>query len=472
MVLATVAGSAAHAATYAVGSTRANPTIASVVALVRPGDVVEIDPGTYREAVRWTGGSLAGGAIVVRGVGARPVIDGTGVSLTGVGPVPRALFQVEGDNFVFENLAFQNADNGQNAAAIRVLNARRTAIRQVFIVACNMGVMSSGNDDLLIERSEFVGNGTPSFNGFSHNLYLEGNRTTIQFSAIHDARYGQNVQFRGHYLELLYNWVADSNEGEIGLVDSAESGVADSNGVFIGNVVVSKAGRTGNTQKFIDFGQDLAGVRNGTLYAFHNTFVAGASTIRFLSLTSPGTAAVLTNNVFFGSDFIVGVTGGGVSGTNNYIPPSATPAAGMTSSIAAASPGFADAAGRNFRPEAASALIDRAVTATSYRDGAGASHAGAPGFEYAAPTSGTPRPSVGPPDIGAFEFVAPGGDGGVADGGGMDGGGGGIGPGPGPIPKEGGTPDPPRSCGCGAAGGAGGVAFLLGAVMARRRRRR
>src|SRR5206468_872965 len=100
---------------------------------------------------------------------------------------------------------------------------------------CDMGIMCDNNTNFSIESSEIASNGTSLYNGYSHNLYLGGNNTTVRFCYIHDALFGQNFKTRGHYTELLYNYIADSQDGEIGLVDAATTTATNSNAVLIGN---------------------------------------------------------------------------------------------------------------------------------------------------------------------------------------------------------------------------------------------
>ncbi len=106
-----------------VGPGEAVATLAQVPAL-SPGDVVEIAAGTYHEARRWTESGTVLRPIVIRAAtGAAVVIDGTGLDLSGVGAVSRALFQVEGAHVRVEGVTFTHARNRQNAAGIRLLAA-------------------------------------------------------------------------------------------------------------------------------------------------------------------------------------------------------------------------------------------------------------------------------------------------------------------------------------------------------------
>ena len=320
LVAALVAGSAcALASTYQVGPTRTYHTVGSLPAL-NPGDIVEIDPATYNEVKRWTQPGPSAQPIIVRGVGAaRPVFDAMGQTVDGVLPHPRAVFQVEADYVTLENLEFQHATNGNDGAGIRVTAGNDVTVRNCRIAMCDMGIMSDNNSNLVIEASEICSNGTSLYDGYSHNFYLGGTSATIRFCYIHDSLNGQNFKTRAHYTELLYNYIADSQDGEVGLVDSAETAATNSHAVMIGNIIISKPRLSGyNSGRFVQFGQDGGGQHNGTLYAFNNTFIAGDGRIQFLSANATGATVMAHNNILYGNDKIVGTLGGGISCSNNW----------------------------------------------------------------------------------------------------------------------------------------------------------
>jgi hypothetical protein len=86
--------STSGAAPYQIGPTHSLQSVSALPQL-HPGDVVEIDSGTYKEVMRWTSSGTAAQPIVIRGVGA-PVFDADGLRVDGVLPRPRAVFQIEG----------------------------------------------------------------------------------------------------------------------------------------------------------------------------------------------------------------------------------------------------------------------------------------------------------------------------------------------------------------------------------------
>jgi hypothetical protein len=409
-IAASLAGAACAlaATTYQVGPTRSYPTVSSLPAL-NPGDVVEVDPATYNEVKRWTRPGTASQPITIRGVGtARPLFDATGLNVSGSLPNPRAVFQVEADYITLQNLEFQNARNSDNGAGIRVTGGNNVTVRNCRISACDMGIMCDSNSNLVIEASEICSNGTSLYDGYSHNFYLGGNSATVRFCYIHDALYGQNFKTRAHYTELLYNYIADSQDGEVGLVDASETAAANSHAVMIANIVISKPRLSGyNSGRFVQFGQDSGGQHNGTLYVFNNTFLAGDGRIQFLSANAAGATVVACNNIFYGSGQIVGTLGGGIAGSNNWLQSSATVPATFYSSVTGTAPGFINVVARDVHLTAASACRNRGLNALVYLDGAGAAHTGLPTLEYVNQLQSRPRPSDGQLDLGAYEYRAP-----------------------------------------------------------------
>jgi hypothetical protein len=399
------ATTASEAATYQVGPTRPYHTVGALPALTA-GDIVEVDPATYNEVKRWTVSGTAAKPIVVRGVGgARPIFDATNQVVDGVLPHPRAVFQVEANFITLENLEFRNARNGDNGAGIRVTSGNNVTARNCRITFCDMGIMSDNNSNLVIEASEIASNGTSLYDGFSHNFYLGGNSATIRFCYIHDSLYGQNFKTRAHYTELLYNYIADSQDGEVGLVDAAETAATNSHAVMIGNIVISKPRLSGyNSGRFIQFGQDSGGQHNGTLFAFNNTFIAGDGRIQFLSANMTNATIIAENNIFYGSGQLVGTIGGGVSGTNNWAQSSASIPSSFNATTTGSDPGFVNRAARDLRLTKSSQCRNLGLNVLNYLDGAGTSHSGLPMFEYVNHQQNRSRPSDGQLDLGAYEY--------------------------------------------------------------------
>ncbi len=414
LLLVTVVHLPAMTATYEVGAGQSYATLASLPSLA-PGDVVEINPGTYTEVKRWRDAGTAANPITIRGLGsARPVIDATGATVDGALPNPRAVFQVEASNIVIEHLEFINARNGNNGAAVRVTGSGAVTtgvtIADCRLDQCDMGFMNDNCDQITLSACEIDGNGTAANSGYSHNLYLNGGATTLQGCYIHDALYGQNVKSRGHFTALLYCWIANSQDGEVGLVDSpGETASADSNAVLLGNVIISKDRGAGwNDQRFILFGQDEGGAHTGTIFVINNTCIAGAATNTFLWSNWPSAAIVAENNIFTGSDLILNpASTGAATGSGCWMPATAVLPAGFTGCVQGAAPGFVDQATLDLTVTAVSPCRGIGISAPTYVDGAGGTQPAIPTLSYQAPMTLVARanPSSGL-DAGAYSSVA------------------------------------------------------------------
>ncbi len=392
VLLLILPAAAAIAATYEVGPGQAYTTLASLPSLA-PGDVVEINPGIYNEVKRWRDAGTLASPIVIRGVGAtRPVIDATGFTVDGALPNPRAVFQIEASNLIVEHLEFINARNGNNAAAVRITGATTitgVTISDCRLDHCDMGFMNDSCDQITLSACEIDDNGSASNSGYSHNLYLNGGATTLRGCYIHDALYGQNVKSRGHFTALLYCWIANSQDGEVGLVDSpGETATANSNAVLLGNIIISKARGAGwNDQRFILFGQDEGGAHNGTIYVINNTCIAGAgaATNTFLWCNAPGAQVIAENNIFTGSTLILNPASSGTSGGSGcWLDAGAVPPAGFTGCVQGAAPGFVDQAALDLTLTAASPCRGIGIAAPTYLDGAGATQSGTATLVYQA----------------------------------------------------------------------------------------
>jgi Right handed beta helix region len=400
-----------QAGTLEVGEGKQYSTIAAAAAAVQPGDTVLIFPGIYREAVRWRISGLEGEPITVRGVeGARPIIDGTGVVISGSGQVGRALFQVEANDYIFENLELRNGRNNQNGAGFRMLNSRRTVIRNVKVMWNDMGIVSVGNDELLVEYSEIAYNGTPLYNGYSHNFYLEGDRSTVRHCYIHDSTNGQTFKTRGRYTELLYNYIADAHDRiqggdttkEIGIQGGDDTEAPNSHALLLGNIIIKR----GSGYSFLDFGpENVRPFRNGTLFLINNTLVReGKPAGWLLRLGHPSGRAVLYNNIISGvPELARGAGAAMLEGSNNWLPNGVAAPPGLRQTIHGDDPGFVSPAQRNYRLRPQSPCLRKGAERLSALDGQGAPRPVAATEEYSAPWNHAPRPGRERISIGALE---------------------------------------------------------------------
>ncbi len=397
----------ANAATYRVGPMQEIKGLGEIAEKLQPGDTVEIDPGIYREVLKLRANGTADAPIIIRGAGeTRPVFDADGLNVSGRGGIPRGIFQIEGAYYIIERLELKNARNGNNAAGIRLLGSTNAIIRDCKISFCDMGIFGSDRETVTIEACDVGFNSTIEHNGYSHNFYMSGNSVVVRNCYIHDCLYGQNFKSRAHYNELWYNWIVDSNQGEVGPVDG--KGATDrphSNVLMVGNVIVSKPDRTGNRSKFILYGSESGGKHDGTLYLFHNTLIAGSPRIRFVQLYDPNARLVAHNNIFFGSDQIVveARKAMSVSGSHNWIPNSAEAPATFTNTIKGDAPGFLSVDERDFRLQTTSPCVDNGAEDLEYIDGDGQSHQLVIDHNYVPHLKVARRTMIGMPDLGAYE---------------------------------------------------------------------
>lgn len=452
----------AAAASYEVGPGRAYWSPCALIAAValQPGDVIEVDAGSYNEACNINGVSGSAVApITLRGKpGPRPVLDGSGIDLTGILPAPRALLQWwSSSHWRVEHLEFANAQNGSaNGAGIRATAASRNLLfRDVTIHDCQMGAMSDSAADIAIERSDIYRNGIAG-SGYAHNLYLQGATVRLVGNYIHDSVAGQNVKLRAHYAEVLYNRIERAGNYEIDCVQGPATGAPNSHCVFLGNLLVRSADADNNSQTIV-FGSDGSSdeTRNGNLYLIHNTVVLRNASNRLVRVLNPGAGAsvMVHNNIIHSSVAGAAVAADPASasligGFNNWVSTNVTTADGLARSVVGDDPGFISITDLHLL--VTSPAIDRALGSLSYLDGDGVARDATALLQYVYDLDLGDRP--GSLDIGAFEYGwHP--DGGIS---GNDGGGGGYNDGGAGNPGPGGEMGSRRDAGVSARANDGG----------------
>jgi ferric-dicitrate binding protein FerR (iron transport regulator) len=391
--------------TYRLG---AGGNVASLAELpeLGPGDLVELPAGSFHGARILTGSGTALRPIVLRGIGGEgAVIDGDGVDLSGVGAVPRALLQIQGDQYRLEHLTFVNASNHQNAAAVRGLGAGHVAMIGCRISRCDDGV-TGDFADLLLERCDVGECGTPENEGMSHDLYPAGDTLTLRGCHVHDATHGQALKSSARWVEVEGCVIEGAADGEISLIDQPGTERPGSGAVFIGNLVVSHAARHGNTQRFLEIDRENDSGRAGVLRLVNNTCIAGDPRVVFVSTERGAMRIEADSNIFYGSDHIVLSGSGGVLGRNNWLAPSAAVPAGFTQRVADGggdAPGFVDASRGDFHLAAGSPCIDRATPDATCATAEGGVRSALPALEPDGVTPGLRVVRGSAPDVGAFE---------------------------------------------------------------------
>jgi len=411
VVLAMALSSAACAKTYQVSDLGTLQKLCAETA--QPGDVIEIQPGTYylntpRIAVLRSG--EPGKPIVIRGVvknGVRPAIDGSKVN------VKRGIFRTEEPthDVAFEDLDLCNAWGerfadqekfGTNAGGIYFQGKNLTA-RRIHTHHNEDGWFSTHNsDNILIENCEIDHNGT-LFEGehnATHNFYFCAHRQTVRNCYIHHSGEAQNFKSRGWNTTFAYNWV----EEDAGYSVEVASG-NEGNTLWIGNVVIKRSA-PGGQRRILGVG-DGTGVARGTLTMINNTIISLHDDDLYLFTVGSSTCnIVLINNVFAGPSkvFLERNGKGTITGTHNWFQKGMEVPDTVTDSLFGDDPGFVNMKGHDFRPTASSPLRNAGLAKPQFLNADQRLQDVLPKHQPSREwTRSTPRTIRGTVNVGAFE---------------------------------------------------------------------
>ncbi len=323
--------------------------------------------------------------------------DGTGAGYySGTG----AIFLYGGEHVTIRDCVIHDTPNG-------------------IVAACETSE-GSVTRDLTIERCWLYHAGKGG-QYFGNNVMTEAVGLTVQFCRLDrglNANDNSNLVDRSAGTVIRYNWI----QGGVKLVDLIEPlgspAIVTGDPAFAvaqvyGNVLVNGAGDYGtdgsNLVRYGGYAGNSANFRAGTLHFHHNTAVIDSLRwqTNVFEVTQAAATVAANNNVLHHAKFSAGggpfnliSSGRTIALGRNWITAGYTlngvASNGTALVLTGASPGFADQAGHNFRPAAASPLIDAALALP-----AGALPVV---FEYIADADGVARPVLGAAaDLGAFE---------------------------------------------------------------------
>ncbi|MBN8458014.1 MAG: hypothetical protein J0M04_09250 [Verrucomicrobia bacterium] len=295
-------------ATLEVGPGKRFERIEQANAAAREGDVVLVHPLANGSPYRAVSVSVNVPKVTFRGVpgsaGGRIVVSGEGGDHSGIGRVPRAIFQFnpDADGCVLEGFDLSGAHNAShNGAGVRIQSANDVTVINCEIHHNDMGVMSNGDGsrtagaNQFIERCGIHHNGDFKEPGQNHNLYLGGAGVTLFGCEVHSSLTGHNVKSRAGFTAVIACHIHHSNNREFDLVDAAETERPGSDALLAGNLIVKDPECSGN-RAVIHFGQDGGKNHDGTLTLLNNTIVTP-----FLSptvdLSAPGARVRLVGNI-------------------------------------------------------------------------------------------------------------------------------------------------------------------------------
>jgi hypothetical protein len=362
------------ATTWQVGPSRTYKAPSAVAGLVKDGDTVAIDAGTYESDVaRWSASNL-----VLRGVGGYAHMKANGASFGG-----KAIWVIAGNNTTVESIEFSLCTVvDHNGAGIREEGTSLT-VRGCFFHDNQDGILAGDNaaSDIVIEHCEFVGNGFGD--GLSHNLYINHVRSlTFRYNYSHRASIGHELKSRAYTNYILFNRLANEATGTGSReIDLPNGGTA----YIIGNEI--QQGPQGENSNIVGYG--LEGLTNPTpheVYLVNNTIVNQKGAGSFLNVQN-GTALVKAyNNIFAGPGSLIAGSATAIDSMGNI--------AASVGSI-----GFVDAATYDYHLLVASPAIDAGTD-----PGAAGAYTLAPPYEYRHPTDAIARSVTGRIDAGAHEI--------------------------------------------------------------------
>ena len=372
-----------QAITHKVGpaQTYSTPNALYQVNVIQDGDTIEIDSATYvgNDALAvWQQHNL-----VISGVGGRPKLVANGQYILGKG-----IWVLAGNDITVENIEFTGAQvPDKNGAGIR-LDGEGLTVRHCYFHDNENGILTSnpGTGEILIEYSEFAGNGFGD--GFSHNLYVGVvGKLTFRFNYSHHAKIGHLIKSRAKENYILYNRIMDEESGNSSrLIDLSNGGFS----IVMGNLLMQ--GPQAENNNLIGYG--LEGLFNAAIndiYIVHNTFVnKRAASCLFIDLTAGAETSLIANNIFAGTGTLIqgqGVVQHTVS--NNLV------------EINIDSVGFVDEGNYDYQLLAGASAIDYGTTLSPVRG-----HSLTPDFVYDHLASSELRSIENNPDAGAYEVNA------------------------------------------------------------------
>lgn len=376
----------------------------SILEGARAGDVVEVQPGTYRFRVFLSADGTESEPIIIRAADTSnpPVWDLSGMLAENFpgsstrGDRGRGCWQVTGDHYQISSIVMQGCTTESgNAAGVRAIDTESLVLRDMVFRDNEVGLSGNG-ENTLVEHCEFSGNGRRS-SPPQHNTYIYGGSITMRHNYMHDTRGGQNLHIRAVTSVIEYNWIARASNYEVDMMTN-QSGADTQDMLFRGNVLISGESPENGGQIFALHNDSGHSNLTLNLRLIGNTIIVqgggNPALINARDDVLAGASVEMHNNVVVGTNQILRTREDSVeaSGSQNWLPMGDN-ADWLTGTITGASPGFED--GLGYVPGAESALVGMA----------------APGFELERETFGGESEPMRfrfrgtTLDIGAFEHT-------------------------------------------------------------------
>jgi len=278
-----------------VGPSREVKLPSQAAGVAKPGDVIEIDAGTYRgDVASWRTDN-----VTIRGVGGRARLVADGNNAEG-----KAIWVIKGRDVVVENIEFTGAQVPDgNGAGIRS-EGNNLKIVNCYFHDNQEGILSSNDltDSIIdIENSEFARDGGNE--GRSHEIYISPiKQLIVRGSYFHDGRVGHLVKTRARTSIIIANRITDEGGNASYEIDASNGGR-----VFVIGNLFEKNPRAENS---ITVANAMEGATNPEqeFYVVNNTFLNDLGHGVFVYSRAPGSAKIV-NNLFIGGGSVFHGTG-------------------------------------------------------------------------------------------------------------------------------------------------------------------
>jgi hypothetical protein len=276
-----------NAAVYRIGDSQQYKNPNEVQGVLADGDTVEIEAGNYNDITVWTKNN-----IIIKGVGSRPHFSANGVNI----PNQKAIWVIQGDNCIVDNIEFSGADvSSNNGAGIRSEGINLT-VNNSYFHDNEMGILTANDErsTIIIENTEFHDHGK-SNGGMSHNIYIgQCEKFILKNSYSHHAWHGHNVKSRAENNYILYNRIMDEETGSSSyLLDLPEGGRS----YVIGNLF-HKGVNAENPNAAISYASENLNGEFQELYVSGNTFVNERSNGGGIRYVNGDPKLKIVNNIF------------------------------------------------------------------------------------------------------------------------------------------------------------------------------
>jgi hypothetical protein len=198
----------AGAATLTVGAGQSYQTLAAAAAAAKPGDTIDILPGTYDDCADWTAGNIT--------------IEGSGVApqITGLLCLKKPLFAIRGDNVTLKNLAFAGAGD---ATAVRTQGANLTVLDSTFSGNQN-GIVADGKarGTLTVRGTTFTRDGSCATSDSCVRAIDAGGLALLQVTNSTFTGAGESLRSRALETKIINTTITGSATG--GLIELPAGG--------------------------------------------------------------------------------------------------------------------------------------------------------------------------------------------------------------------------------------------------------